>query len=89
MSDPVFGDEKVQYPVDVHFRIVSQATPEVDQRVREAAASLGVAESLKAGNTSSSGTYLSYQLSVSVESEERMKSIDRTFRNVEGVRMVL
>ena len=89
MSDPVFGDKKVKFPVEVHFRIVSQASPEVDERVRAAADSLGVADKLTAGNASSSGKYLSYQLSVVVESEERITSIDQTFRAVDGVRMVL
>jgi len=89
MTDPVFGDEKVQFPVEVHFRIVSEASSEVETRVRAAAASLGVGNQLKAGNASSTGKYLSYQLSVVVESEERMQTIDRTFRDVEGVRMVL
>jgi len=89
MSDPVFGDEKIEFPVEVHFRIVCVSEEQVGRDVRAAAESLGVGDRLKRGNESRGGKYQSYQLSLVVESRERMGEIDRTFRAVDGVKMVL
>jgi putative lipoic acid-binding regulatory protein len=89
MSDPVFGDQQIEFPVEVHFRIVCLATDEVRDRVMKAADILGVADKLSPGNQSASGKYHSYQLSVVVEDKERMQSIDHIFRTLEGVKMVL
>ena len=89
MKDPVFGDEEVQFPVEVHFRIVARAEDLVATRVHAAAEQLGLARHLEPGNTSASGKYHSHRLSLEVDSLERMREIDQTFRAVDGVKMVL
>jgi len=89
MSDPVFGDQQVEFPVEVHFRIVARAETAVTARIHTAADELGVRDLLKPGNASTSGNYHSHQLSLTVESKERMQEIDQTFRAVDGVKMVL
>lgn len=89
MSDPVFGDEKVQYPVEVHFRVVCHATPDVMERLQSALLAIGIDKRLTTGNASASGKYQSYELSLVVDSEPQMKQIDATLRGVDGVKMVL
>lgn len=89
MKDPVFGDEQVEFPVEVHFRIVARAEDPVATRIHAAAEQLGIADHLRPGNLSASGTYHSHQLSLVVHSLERMQEIDRTFRAIDGVKMVL
>ncbi len=83
------GEEEIEFPVEVHFRIVCVSSMEVSAHVMVAADELGLAEKLLTGNESSSGKYLSYQLSTVVDSKEEMHTIDQTFRAVEGVKMVL
>ena len=89
MMDTHFGEEEIEFPVEVHFRIVCDSSLEVSAQVMVAADELGFSEKLKLGNQSRGGKYLSYQLSTVVNSKEEMNKIDQTFRAVEGVKMVL
>ena len=84
-----FGEEEIEFPVEVHFRIVCTSSLELSAQVMAAADELGLADKLQSGNQSSGGKYLSYQLSTVVNSKEEMNKIDQTFRAVEGVKMVL
>jgi putative lipoic acid-binding regulatory protein len=86
--DP-FGDEEIEFPVEVHFRLVCEAGETVYHRVHEAAKELKLEDKLQPTNQSSSGKYQSYQLSLIAESLEHMQGIDNTFRAVDGVKMVL
>jgi len=89
MSDNHFGEEEIEFPVDVHYHIVCDSSLKVSTHVRIAAEELGLGEKLKTGNQSRSGKYLSYHLSTGVDSKEEMNRIDQAFRAVEGVKMVL
>jgi len=50
---------------------------------------LGVESPLTAGNTSKGGKYLTFNVSVRVDSREQMNQIDTELRNIQGVKMVL
>jgi len=89
MSDPVFGDARLEFPLQVHYRILCEATDDVAAAVTQCARGLGVSEGFAAGNASQGGKYRSFQLSVVVDSAERMHAIDDAFRAVPGVKMVL
>lgn len=89
MSTPPFGDAEIEFPVEVHFRIVCVESDPVRAAVRATAASLGLGNQLVSGNASSGGKYLSFQLTHTVASKEEMQQIDQAFRSVEGVKMVL
>ena len=89
MSQPPFGDTELEFPVEVHFRIVCLGSDPVRAAVRATAEGLGLAEQLTRGNSSSGGKYHSFQLSHTVESPEEMQRIDQAFRAVDGVKMVL
>lgn len=89
MSKPPFGDAELEFPVEVHFRIVCVESDSVRAAVRATAEGLGLADQLVAGNASSGGKYLSFQLTHTVNSREEMQQIDQSFRAVEGVKMVL
>jgi len=84
-----FGDQKIEFPVQVHFRIIARAELKVDQEVKKTAARLGLGDMLSPGNRSAAGTYRTWNLSVLVDTQARMSEIDRVFRTVEGVKMVL
>lgn len=86
--DP-FGGEEIDFPVEVHIRLVCEAGETVFHRVRKAAVELELEDKLQPANQSSGGKYQSYQLSFTAGSPEQLQGIDRTFRAVEGVKMVL
>lgn len=89
MSDPVFGDKQIEFPVEVHFRVIALANDATESGVAAAAASLGLAEGMQKGNASQNGKYQTHTLSVVVESKARLHEIDAAFRAVPGVKMVL
>jgi putative lipoic acid-binding regulatory protein len=89
MSDPVFGDARLEFPVQVHYRILCEASDRVAAAVTQCARDLGVSDGFADGRQSQGGKYRSFQLSVVVESAERMHAIDAAFRAVPGVKMVL
>lgn len=88
MSEP-FGDKQIEYPVEVHFRIIAEALEEVSAAVRSAAALRGLESRLRPGNQSAGGRYQTWNLSVRVNSGEELREIDAGFRSVPGVKMVL
>lgn len=89
MSQDPFGDTEIEFPVDVHMRLVCEAGETVFHRVREAAVAVELADKLQPTNQSSGGKYQSYQLSFVADSLEQLQSLDRHFRSVDGVKMVL
>lgn len=89
MSLDPFGDTEIDFPVDVHIRLVCEAGETVFLRIHEAAAQMELADKLQPTNQSSSGKYQSYQLSFIAESLEHVQKIDHHFRSLDGVKMVL
>lgn len=89
MDSGGFGELQVDYPVEVHFRVIACATAETDAGILAAAEALGLGGCLTPGNESAGGKYHTFNLSLLVESAERMREIDRAFRAVPGVKMVL
>lgn len=84
-----FGGEELEFPVEVHFRVIAFADAETGERIRTVAEGLGLGAALQSGNVSAGGKYHTFQLSVVVEDLARMQAIDRAFREVPGVKMVL
>ena len=89
MSKPPFGDTELEFPVEVHFRIVCLGSDPVRAAVRATAEGLGLGDQLSRGNSSSGGKYHSFQLTHTVASREELTQIDQSFRAVDGVKMVL
>ncbi len=89
MSSFAGREDELEFPLEVHFRIVCDAGDEVEASVRQQAASMGLAEGLVDGNQSRGGKYRSFQLSTEVASREELRGIDAAFRGLPGVKMVL
>lgn len=89
MKEIDFDGVEIEFPVEVHFRIICETHAGVHEAVMLTADRLGVAEVLTLGNASGSGKYQTYQLSLLIETHERMTEIDAGFRATEGVKMVL
>lgn len=84
-----FGGAELTFPVEVHFRVIAFSDAETEGRIRTAAEGLGLGAALQSGNVSAGGKYQTFQLSAVVEDLPRMQAIDRAFREVPGVKMVL
>ena len=89
MKEINFDGVEIEFPVNVHFRIICETRDGVQEAVMRTASRLGVEEQLTEGNASSSGKYRTYQLSLLIETHEQMDKIDAGFRATEGVKMVL
>ena len=82
-------EEESVFPADCHFKIICHNEEGVGDRVKAALKGLGVTETVEAGNQSSGGRYITYNVSVYVTQRERMEEIDAALRRVDGVRMIL
>jgi len=89
MTDPVFGDESLKFPLDCQFRVIAEDRPNMHFVLETVLMQLGIESPLEKGNVSSAGKYVTYYVNVTVESQEMMTRIDSALRNVEGVKMVL
>lgn len=89
MSDPVFGDEEIQFPQEVHYRIIAEGNAAAEKAVRATAESLGVSERMAAGNASAGGKYQTFALTITATSKEHMHGVDAAFRKLECVKMVI
>lgn len=90
VSDPVFGDEKIKFPVQCHFKVIADVSAgEIGKAISEALAALDIAVPVQGGNQSVSGRYITYNISICVQSNDEMTKIDVALRGINGVRMVL
>lgn len=89
MSDPVFGDAELEFPVDVQFRIIAEDIPGIKFVIETVLFEMGIEQSLRFGQFSANAKYISFSVDIRVLSREMLNKIDFELRNVQGVRMVL
>jgi putative lipoic acid-binding regulatory protein len=87
----MFGGKELQYPVDWHFRIITEnaAHPEVVRQIRQVLADFNIQNPLNIGNESAAAKYVSYQVTVNLASRKFMEDISAAFSAIPGVKMVL
>lgn len=81
--------ENLEFPVIVHFKIIGEVSENLRTHLEIALWELGINETLAPGRVSSAGKYMTFNLSMTVETRESLRNIDARLRQVEGVRMVL
>lgn len=89
MSVSPENSPELAFPVTVHFKIIAEDQPDLRAHLEIALCELAIHEDLAAGRNSAAGKYITYNLSISVYSRERLKEIDERLRAVPGVKMVL
>ena len=77
------------FPAECHFKVIAWDREGVMNRLNQTLVDLGVKDPMSAGNHSSAGTYVTYNLSLTIETHARMQEIDAALRGVDGVKMVL
>ncbi|HMO51331.1 MAG TPA: DUF493 domain-containing protein [Kiritimatiellia bacterium] len=81
--------EKLEFPLTVHFKVIGVYSEDLRTHLEIALWELNIRESIKPGNMSAKGNYITYNLTTTVFDRERLRAIDARLRAVEGVRMVL
>lgn len=77
------------FPTECHFKIIATCTEGVADRLNQVLKDHARSEQVCAGNQSAGGKYVTYNVSLVIETLEIMRDMDRCFRAVDGVRMVL
>jgi putative lipoic acid-binding regulatory protein len=82
-------EEQLEYPVDAHFKIITEDIEHMDFVIESVLMQLGIDAPVRAGNRSANNRYITYNVSIRVESRDMMYSIDSQLRDIEGVKVVL
>ena len=88
-EDDPFKGEKIKFPVECHFKVIAEDLPDVHQALDRTLREHGLGVSFIRGNSSGQGTYVTYNVTLMINSLEQMNEIDSSLRKVAGVRMVL
>ena len=80
---------ELEFPVDCHFKVIAEKLDGIAFVIETVLLQMGIRNPLEAGNVSANGNYITYNISVRVESKAVMDKIDAELRNIEGVKMVL
>lgn len=82
-------EPELEFPVDCHFKVIAEDRENMHFVIETVLMGLGVSAPLTEGNKSKGGKYLTFNLTVRVDSCEQMSQIDSELRNIQGVKMVL
>lgn len=85
----VFEGEELNFPLECHFKIISEDIENMRFVIETVLRQLHVFVPVEPGNKSANGKYMTYNVTVMVQSQEKMNEIDAALRNIKGVRMVL
>ena len=79
----------LEYPAEFHFRVICDAAVDVCGDIVEAASRYRITRALCESNSSRSGKYRSYSISVVFDDRTQMTLFDETVKAIAGVRMLL
>ncbi len=81
--------DDLAFPVQVHIKVIAEFSDDLRTHLEIALWEMNIRETIAPGNMSAKGSYITYNLSLMVESQEQLRAIDARLRAVPGVRMVL
>ena len=84
-----FENEKLNFPLECHYKIIAEDIQNMAFVIETVLRQLHVFTPVEPGNKSAKGKYVTYNITVMVQSQEKMNEIDAALRNIAGVRMVL
>ena len=88
--DPLTPEQAEQiFPAECHFKIITHEGAGMADRLNAVLIAFDIQEMVAEGNRSAGGKYVTYNVSITIQTIERMREIDAAFRDVDGVRMVL
>ena len=85
----VFENEQLRFPLDCHFKVIAEDIQNMAFVIETVLMELKVHSPVVKGNKSANGKYVTYNVTVMVQSQEKINTIDAALRNICGVKMVL
>lgn len=87
--DIILTMSEIKYPVVAHHRLIVNAEAKNEAETRAVFKDFKLVEPIKEVNASSSGKYVSFSLSVKLESKEETAKLDEAIARVPGLKMCL
>jgi putative lipoic acid-binding regulatory protein len=81
--------DELAYPAEFHFRVICDSAIDVTGQIVAVASNYQISRKLNESNSSRSGRYRSYSISVIFEDRTQMMAFDETVKAIPGVRMLL
>jgi putative lipoic acid-binding regulatory protein len=82
-------DSELVFPLECHFRVIAEDREHMGFVIETVLLELGITAPVTKVNTSRKGKYVSFNISIVVESRDVMNKIDQELRLIQGVKMVL
>ena len=83
------GLPPLEFPLTWNGKIIAHDTDDIHSRLQEAVSGLGLTETVRRGNVSREGRYVTLNVTVEFLDREMMVRVTETLAAVRGVRMVL
>ncbi|MEI7900979.1 MAG: DUF493 family protein [bacterium] len=83
------SEQAVTYPAEFHFRIIVEAEAVAATALGRVLAAYQVTAPLRISRASSTGRYHAYSVSVDIQSQAELHTVDVALKQVPGVRMIL
>lgn len=80
---------EIKYPVVAHHRLIVNAEVKNEAEIKALFDSFKLTEPIKEVNASSSGKYVSFSLSVKLDSKDETAKLDEAIAHVPGLKMCL
>jgi putative lipoic acid-binding regulatory protein len=78
------------FPAECHFKVICMDLMGIHKNLNLALVEIGLEDiAFQPANRSKKGKYISFEVSLMVETHDRMLEIDQAIRSVEGVKMLL
>ncbi len=82
-------DASNPFPAECHFKIIAEAERTVQPAIERALDEESMMVGVHRGHASAGGKYITFNVSMTIPDRDTMVRLDRAFRAIEGVRMVL
>ena len=90
MTDLTKEELNQLFPAECHFKVICRDLSDVHKNLNKALAKVGLTDiAFQPGTRSSKGKYISFEVSIQVETHDQMLQIDQSIRSVDGVKMLL
>ena len=89
MTNPTPEQRETLFPATCHIKIIGENHPDMEANIHDTLRNLNINDPVQAGNESSQRRYITYNMSLLVETAERMDEIDQALCSIPGVKMIL
>ena len=78
------------FPTTCHFKVITVSLSGIQQELDQALVNNGITDRrFQPSAQSKGGKYMSFEIALEIQTHEKMLQLDRDFRRIDGVKMVL